>query len=398
MHRRLSTLTVAACAVVVVLAAGSARAADPVVTPPATPEEVPAAVIAAIDAHPSTPGPCALLTRDLREAFAVRELLTHEPVASEPWTEEDVTRLCDDYVAPQPQELKEIGPARVMEASDDAVRLRAQVVRRFDTPRGVLDSSEVVDLYVVREDGAWRLASLTQLLPLDGFIRRAPDTLAAFAAEREERQTFTRRLLRAHARMVRELATVPRPLARATLRCGTGAGAAESGRGDRGRGGTGRTGAPVAHGRRRRPAGMDMVEARLRTGGGRMCWTIQMRGPVADRLAISFVLGQDVGRDDGRTGGWTLWIEDGRAVGLLDRPHGVRRVFAVRASVDGRVVRVVVPARRVREDVRVAAPFGWSAISAMPDADGATRSHGGWVDSLPQLRSLDDLAGIHHVP
>ncbi|WP_041730012.1 hypothetical protein [Conexibacter woesei] len=391
-----------ACAVPSGLAA-PAQAEEPV--PALAPETVPAAVTAAVNALALDARPCELMTRDLREHVAVVELLSHDPVVAEPWEPTDVTRLCNAYVVAGvgfgvgifPDRggwvATEIGPARVVETSGDMVRLRSRVVQRFTPARDVLGSERVVDLFVVREEGVWRLASLAGLLQLDLSNGSVPGTLAAFARERRAQTAETRRRLRAHARMVRELASVPRPLSRTSPSCGAGGRGGVSGRADSSSN-VRRFDEHSERVRGPRAARADMVAVRLRTWGGRMCWTVRFRGDVADRIDVRFILTQPSGRDDLRAASWSLRLDGGRAAGVLEDHDGVQRMFAVRASVRGRVLRVVVPARRVRGQVRTGERFRWSAIDYMPDPD---RPPGGtveWVDELPQLVER----GILHRP
>jgi hypothetical protein len=395
-----ASLAIAACAFVwTASAAAPARAADPAPQPPTAPELVPAAVAAAVNQLSPEASPCELMTRDLREYVAAHELLTHDPAVSEPWAPADVTRLCDAYVLREtgmgsgasPDRggwvRTEVGPARAVQARDDAVHLRARVTQRHRPANSPFGGEEIVDLFVVLEEGTWRLASPEQLLELMLAAGRPSKTLAEFDRDRAEQQALTRRLLRAHARMVRELASVPRP----------GPDPRESGESDPGRGSIHRLEGSFSRVRDPRAARVDLVDARLSTGRGRMCWTVRLRAPAADRLDLSFLLAQGSASDEeARVSQWSLRLDGGRAVGLLAVRYGMVRTFALRASVRGRVVRVVVPAWRVRERVRVGERFGWSVSSFMPDPDRPPGSTTAWADSLPQLRTWDDLAGIRH--
>lgn len=390
-------------------AAGAAPATFAQQAPAGSPHQLIEQFVAAANARSPQVSPCALMTRELRERVAVRELLTHDPVVSEPFGPDDVTRLCDAYL------LREAGGGlsggrdwlgtrlsglRVVRERGELAQLRARVVQRFPS-RSVYGSDEVVNLFVVREEGVWRLASLTQLLPLDLAGGLAPSSLPRFARERDERAASTRRLLRGHARLARQLTTLPRPLSQQTLPCGTGPRASESGRAEpsaRGRSGVHRLEQDLTPVRDPRADRIDVVNARLSSGRGRMCWTIRMRGPVAERVDLELLMGQESDADDGRSASWIVRLDGGRAVGLTERWAGLRSAFPLRASVRGRVVRVVVPARRVRDQVRVGEPFGWSVWSRAPDPDRPPGSTTVWIDMMPAFDTWDDLAGIRHRP
>jgi hypothetical protein len=258
-----------------------------------------------------------------------------------------------------------------------------------------------VNLFVVREEGLWRLASFSDLLQLDLASQPALTSLAAFRRERAERVALTARLRRGHARLVRGLATLPSAPSQRPLACGTGPRATKSGHAEpsaRGWSGVHRLEDRLRPVRGPRAARIDLVGARLSSGRGRMCWTFRTRGPVAERVDLDVVLGQETNGDDGRSAVWTLRLEDGRAVGLVERPYGLLTAIPVRASVRGHVARVVVPADSVRDAVRVNRAFGWSVISRAPDPDRAPGSRAEWVDMLPALETLDAIAGIRHRP
>jgi hypothetical protein len=131
-------------------ATGAAGAASPAFgQEPADPAAVPAAVVAAANALSPQASPCTLMTRELRESVAVRELLLHDPVAAEPFGPDDVTRLCDAYL------LRRLGfgsgfggdrggwlstkvsAVRVVRVRGDVAQLQARVAQRFSpTTRG----------------------------------------------------------------------------------------------------------------------------------------------------------------------------------------------------------------------------------------------------------------------
>lgn len=409
--RQLSAFLAIAAGSAALAAPGVAGAVQPAV-PPATPAEVPAAVVQAVNALSVEASPCSLLTRDLREAIAVRELLAHDPLATEPFGPDDVTRLCDAHVVasvgrdsgdePRGGWLRtEVRPARVVALRGEVAHVRLRARQRYTRDWDWLQREEEADLLVVREEGAWRLASLDRLLELSGtgFSTRG-DTLGELLREREERDAETAGLLRGHARLVRELAEVPRPFARRTLACGTGRDAVRSGRAEPKAGDVRRLDGRFKNVKGPRAARSDLVDVRLSSGHGRLCWTFLLRGAPADRIDLEVLMAQDgpPRADDLNMGGWTLRLDGGRAVGLLDPLRRLRQVFPVRASVHGRVVRAVVPAAKVRGTVQLKTRFGWSVMSRTPDPDRPPGSTVTWVDSLPRLERLSDLAGIDHPP
>lgn len=416
--RRLPLLLATCAALAVAAPAAPAAAAVPAPAvpapaPPATPEAVPAAFVAAVSTRGADVSPCSLMTRGLREAVAADELV-RDPLASEPWDPADATALCDAKILRETASGfpvvdrsgwigAEVARSRIVHAAGDVVQARVRVVQRYRPRDGGADETEanVVDLLVMREEGVWRLASARQLLEFAG--PPASETIADFQRERAQQDELTRRMLRGHARTVQGLATLARPLARETIGCGTGAGAVRSGRSEpsaRGRRGVFRIGLDddaLERVRDPRAAGVDMVDARLRSGRGRLCWTFLLRGPVAERVDVELLMAEEGNDDEDAIVSWTLRLDGGRGVGLLDGAYA-RPVVAVRASVHGRVVRVVVPARRVRGHVRTGRPFGWSVMARAPDPDRAPGSRDQWVDTLPALYSWDDLAGIKHRP
>lgn len=410
--RRLALL-LATCAVTAV-AAVPARAAEPAPAPPSTPQAVPAAFAAAINARSLDASPCSLLTRDQRESTAVHELYVHDTLSTEPWDPAAATRLCDarivrDVVSGSPSIFREwlrteVGPARIVREAGDLVKLRARVVQRYRPERDGYDATEagVVDLFVAREEGTWRLASAEGLMQYG--IHAGNTTIAAFERERAREGRRTRRLVGGRARMLRELTTDARPFARETIDCDTGARATRSGRSEPAGtrdGGVFRIGDDaddrLVRVRDPRAARVDLVDARLSSGRGRLCWTFLLRGRVAERVDVELLIAEEGNDDEDANAMLTLRLDGGSAVGLGDGPYA-RPVFPLRASVHGRVVRVVAPASRVRGKVRLARPFGWSALTRAPDPDRAVGSNDQWVDMLPALNTWDDLAGIKHRP
>lgn len=403
----MARLRISSLAVALVAAAAlptAARAADPLPpTPPLTAEEVPAAFARAVNARSAAARPCSLLTREVRMGIAVWELQRVEPLVGELLGPEQATDVCDRHLARDtgfgPVRggrggwlRVEVGRVRTVAVRSDVVQLRARV-RQVAAPSSEMWAEDAVaSLYVVREEGVWRLGEPGALLP-QGFGARS---LAAFERGREEEAASNRRGLRQRARWAREAAAARRPVSAAPLDCGTGRRASTSGFRDRRPGGLSGPGAA----RDPRAVAADVVEARLSVGRGRTCWTVRLRRPLTAPLRVAFMISQETPgwRDDDPSGGWVLLLRDGQAYGATDdRPGRHARIFPVRVSVRGTVVRAIVPAASARGQVDLRRPFGWSLFSYTPVPDHPVPGTD-WVDSLPRLVTWDDLAGIRHRP
>lgn len=402
---RLPFLSLVAALVAAAALPAVADAADPLPpTPPATAEEVPAAFARAVNARSAAARPCSLLAREARMGIALWELMRVEPLVGEQLWPEQATDACDRHVARETGFGSgvfgdrggwlrvEVGSVRTVATRGDVVQLRARV-RQVAAPDYAMYASDTVEsLYVVREEGEWRLGEEGTLLP-NGIAARS---LAAFVRERDDEAAANRRGLRQRARWAREAAAARRPVSTAPLGCGTGRRAATSGLRDRRSGGL--TGPNAA--RDPRAVAADVVEARLSVGRARTCWTVRLRRPATAPLRVAFMMVQETPswRDEDPYGGWVLLLRDGHAYGATDdRPIPNVRVFPVRVSVRGSVVRAVVPAARARGQVDLRRPFGWGLFSYTP-VPGHPVPGTEWIDSLPRLVTWDDLAGIDHPP
>lgn len=399
---RHAAVPIVTAALLASVAAAASGAPAPPAGLPATAEEVPGAVVQAVNARSVAASPCSLMTRELRQSVALTELSSRPPTEEEPYGPDDVTRLCDEHVvrlsgsiggsASLPRhgwQRTEVRAVRRVATRGDVVRLRAHVRHVFDpeATRGEV-SEGFVSLYVVREEEQWRLADLDGLVPVGVTFETGAASIARFLSARSRRIATTEQVVRARVRLARELAASKRPVTRRTAGCGTGPRATASGRAEP----SGRTVFDGDSGglvRDRRAARADVVSARLLVGRGRMCWTVRFRRAPGPKLTLTFLLASR--RDDDRAAEWTLSVADGQAVGVAPAGRWTGRAVPVRASLRGPVVRVVVPAARVRDGVPLRSPFGWSLLSRVPAPDG-----GVWGDGLPAFASLDDLAAIRH--
>lgn len=372
----------------------------PDLAPALSPKAVVQRFVAGVDARDVEARPCAFLSRRLRALIDSPVYLGRDPRFPDSYRARDEVRACDVAVAliggfdEDGWRGTRLVRTAFVARHGNRVQLRATVVRRFrERPQA---RRAVADVFLLREDGAWRIVSPSLLWEIgldDGDprtfaeLRRHLRWLAGLDARA---RGYERRLIRGYLTTRTPIAAEPLPFAGRGSEAGDALGDVHHSNEERG--------AVV------RPAPtVDLRGAALRSDAGTLTFELRFRGAVPADATLDLHASQ--GRQVPGTARerafaattWTVSLHDGWAsarLGDLDQPQPLR---GLRASADGETLRLSLPASALRGQVRFARPFRWS-LSAFAQVTGSDRLGDVWTDGLPERQELDSRIGVLHRP
>ncbi|HST43147.1 MAG TPA: hypothetical protein VLK58_26715 [Conexibacter sp.] len=290
-----------------------------------------------------------------------------------------------------------IGTAVVVEQGVDVSHLRVEVMRRFDDGSALAADA---DVFLVREDGAWRLAVPSLLWEFSDSdlgtpptaLAQLPPLLDALRREVEGKRAIEEGIVRDY------LATRTRLASRPLRWTGATSSAVDPLRDI-----VSQSGERIADQTSPRN---DLRGASLRSDGQTLTFELRFRDRVPRELGISFGLQQlrwesrRRGTTLGVTARWSVQLADGWASAERGDAEQPEAIADVRASASGRTVRLALPAGAVREEVRLGRPFRWQLETwqAPPIGlfdDAPVRA---WRDLLPNRQAHVPGAGVLHRP
>ncbi len=384
-------------------APGAAAARTPQELAALTPEQVARAFVGAVNERdPSTPK-CELLSMRLRAPLSSPALLGLDTRYPESYTPATLLRGCDTLIGAYNGYVEDCcedqwtrtdaGAATVVARRGDALQLRVRVMRHFEQrPRR---RPGVADVFLLREQGAWRIVSPSLLWEL-GAGGDPPASFAQLPRYLRALARAARATRREQRRQVRDyLATRVRPQAEPLPWSGSASAVADAERDVVDQGGD-----AVAD---QQAPDVDLTGAALRSAGGTLTFELRFRGPVPAEAGIDVTLLQPDGRDGVKSSDWRLSLHDGWASawnGDVERPLAHR---GLRASVAGATLRFALPARQVRGHLRLERPFRWAVTSwhAAPSDRDPLRDPARlvWMDDAPALPAGHvPGAGVLHRP
>lgn len=321
---------------------------------------------------------CSLLVADLRDEFTYPLLDPLDPLSPQSWSATGQTKLCNAWIflfnvgIPWDEDTREwkrttLSRIVVAERTDTVVHLSVHAKHYFTSRRDNRDQQ--INVWMQLEDGAWKLASLNQLVQFES--DPAPDTLARWVRYRD-RLTRSAAALRAElARQTQAALAATAIVAAAPLACrGRSSRVTDAARDVN-------WAAFPKRVRNQRAPTIDMTSAALRSSAGGLCWQIGFARPPGPRFRLAIDLfGGPATAPSARYQLVDISVKDGKAFASTKNPSDKPVLVPLEISRTGRMIRFKIVGRDLHGSVNTLRPFRW----ALHSYEGRLSSE--WTDEI----------------